>query len=102
LRAGDEPSIAVWLCFSPVTLHVHTTSAGIEVIMGFKDLGDKNAAPHVDTPAQAEARAQATADLKAKADAKAAKNAAQREGKPHQDPAKPGPAKDAKGGPAPK
>ena len=71
--------------------------------MGFKDLGDKNAAPHVDTPAQAEARAQATADLKAKADAKTAKNAAQREGKAQHDPAKPGPAaKDAKGGPAPK
>jgi hypothetical protein len=50
--------------------------------MGFKDLGDKGAAPHVDTPAQAEARAQAVADVKAKSDAKAAKNATQREGKP--------------------
>ncbi len=49
--------------------------------MGFKDLGNKSASPHVDTPAQAEARAAATADLKAKSDAKAAKNATQREAK---------------------
>jgi hypothetical protein len=71
--------------------------------MSFKDLGDKNAAPHVDTPVQAEARAQAVADLKAKADAKAAKAASQREGKPQRDPAKPDPsAKVAKSGPAPK
>lgn len=47
--------------------------------MGFKDLGTKGAAPHVDTPAQAEARAAAVADLKAKTDAKAAKSAAQRD-----------------------
>lgn len=47
--------------------------------MSFKDLGVKNAAPHVDTPAQAEARAQAVADVKAKADAKAAKSAARRQ-----------------------
>jgi hypothetical protein len=50
--------------------------------MGFKDLSKKDAAPHVDTPAQAEARAQAVADVKAKADAKTAKAAAQREAKP--------------------
>jgi hypothetical protein len=43
--------------------------------MGFKDLSNKNATPHVDTPKQAEARSQAVADLKAKADAKAAKAA---------------------------
>jgi hypothetical protein len=49
--------------------------------MSFKDLGNKDAAPHVDTPAQAEARAQAVADVKAKADAKAAKAAAQRQEK---------------------
>ncbi len=62
--------------------------------MGFKDLGDKGAAPHVDTPAQAEARAQAVADVKAKSDAKAAANAKQREGKPA--PGAPSAAKDAK------
>jgi hypothetical protein len=60
--------------------------------MSFKDLEAKSASPHVDTPAQAEARAQALADVKAKADAKAVKAAAKREGKPKQDPAKPGPA----------
>lgn len=58
--------------------------------MSFKDLGNKNAPPHVDTPAQAEARAQAVADVKAKADAKAARAAAQREGKTPQDAAKSG------------
>jgi hypothetical protein len=69
--------------------------------MGFKDLGDKNAAPHVDTPAQAEARAQAVADVKAKADAKTARAAAQRDAKPQQDSAKPGhAANEPKGGPA--
>jgi hypothetical protein len=47
--------------------------------MSFKDLGEKDAAPHVDTPAQAEARAKAVADVKAKADAKAAKSAAKRQ-----------------------
>jgi hypothetical protein len=58
--------------------------------MGFKDLGNKNVTPHVDTPAQKEARAQAAADVKAKSDAKAARNATQREaGKRPQDPAKP-------------
>lgn len=49
--------------------------------MSFKDLGNKDAAPHVDTPQQAEARAQAVAHLKAKADAKAARSAAQAAGK---------------------
>lgn len=49
--------------------------------MSFNDLSKNSAEPHVDTPAQAEARAQATADIKAKADAKAAKAAAQRESK---------------------
>jgi hypothetical protein len=80
-----------------------TVSAGIEAtLMGFKDLGNKNATPHVDTPAQAEARAQAVADLKAKADAKAAKAAAQREGKPQKDAAKPAhAAKETKGGRSP-
>jgi hypothetical protein len=58
---------------------VHETRK--ESLMSFKDLGNKDAAPHVDTPAQAEARAAAVADLKAKADAKAAKNATQREAK---------------------
>jgi hypothetical protein len=47
--------------------------------MSFNDLGKKSTEPHVDTPAQAEARAQAAVDLKAKADAKTAKNAARRE-----------------------
>jgi hypothetical protein len=65
-----------------------TISARKRGIMSFKDLGNKEAAPHVDTPAQAEARAQAVADVKAKADAKAAKAAAQREAKPQQAPAK--------------
>jgi hypothetical protein len=64
--------------------------------MSFKDLGNKDAAPHVDTPAQAEARAQAVADVKAKADAKAARAAAQREAKPQDNP---GQAKETKGGP---
>ncbi len=41
--------------------------------MSFKDLGKNK--PHVDTPAQAEARAAALAHLKEKADAKAAKAA---------------------------
>jgi hypothetical protein len=50
--------------------------------MSFKDLGNKDAAPHVDSPAQAEARAQAVADIKAKADAKAAKAAAKPADKP--------------------
>jgi hypothetical protein len=50
--------------------------------MSFKDLGNKNATPHVDTPAEAEARAQAVADVKAKADAKAARAAAKRKGEP--------------------
>ncbi|HUL58267.1 MAG TPA: hypothetical protein VLU43_03290 [Anaeromyxobacteraceae bacterium] len=69
--------------------------------MSFSDLSKKNVQPHVDTPAQAEARAQAAADVKAKADAKAARAAAQRESKK----AQPGaatpiaPAKVAKGGP---
>ncbi len=73
--------------------------------MSFKDLGNRNAPPHVDTPAQAEARAQAAADLKARADARAARAAAQREGKPHQDAAKGHTAKETgetKGGPTPK
>jgi hypothetical protein len=61
--------------------------------MSFKDLETKNAAPHVDTPAQAEARAAAAADLKTKNDAKAAKNASQREAK-----AKQGAANAPKGG----
>jgi hypothetical protein len=47
--------------------------------MSFNDLGNKAIEPHVDTPAQAEARAQAAVDLKAKADAKTAKNAARRD-----------------------
>lgn len=68
--------------------------------MSFKDLGDKDAAPHVDTPAQAEARAQAAADVKTRADAKAARAATNREGKRQQDAAKPGAAaKERKGGP---
>ena len=49
--------------------------------MSFSDLSKKKVEPHVDTPAQAEARAQAVADVKAKADAKAAKAAVQRESK---------------------
>lgn len=64
--------------------------------MSFKDLGNRNAAPHVDTPAQAEARAQAVADVKAKADAKAARTVAQREGKRKRDEAKPGDAQKGK------
>lgn len=68
--------------------------------MSFKDLSSKNVAPHVDTPAQAEARAQAAADLKTRVDAKAARAAARRAAK-HHDPAKPGPAAPGtKGGPA--
>ncbi len=69
--------------------------------MSFKDLSKKNASPHVDTPAQAEARAQAAADLKATADAKAARNATRREGKAHEATAKPA-AKEAKADPASK
>jgi hypothetical protein len=69
--------------------------------MSFKDLSSKNVAPHVDTPAQAEARAQAVADQKTRVDAKAAKAAARRAAK--HDPAKPGPAAtETKGGPTPK
>jgi hypothetical protein len=67
--------------------------------MGFKDLSKKNVPPHVDTPAQAAARAEAAADVKAKADARTAANAAQREGKPQQGAARPGHAKETKGGP---
>ncbi|HEX9052244.1 MAG TPA: hypothetical protein VF841_17075 [Anaeromyxobacter sp.] len=63
--------------------------------MSFKDLGNKNAKPHVDTPAQAEARAAAVADLKAKADAKAAKAAADRAAEK----AKAAGAKEPQGGP---
>jgi hypothetical protein len=71
--------------------------------MSFSDLSKKNPGPHVDTPAQAEARAQAAADVKAKADAKAARAATQREAKkPQQGGAKPAdPAKGPKGGPTP-
>jgi len=47
--------------------------------MSFNDLGNKDAPPHVDTPAEAEARAQAANDRKAKADAEAARAAAKRE-----------------------
>jgi len=46
--------------------------------MSFNDLGNKNAPPHVDTPAEAEARAQAANDRKAKVDAQAARLAAKR------------------------
>ena len=68
--------------------------------MGFKDLSSKNPQPHVDTPAQAEARSQAAADLKAKADAKTAKAATQREQEKSQPgAAKQGTAKETKGGP---
>ena len=49
--------------------------------MSFKDLAKPGAAPHVDSPKQAEARAQAVADVKAAADAKTARNAAQRDAK---------------------
>jgi len=60
--------------------------------MSFSDLYNK-AAPHVDSPAQAEARAQAAADVKAKADARAARAAEHREGKkaPEADKPKGGP-----------
>jgi hypothetical protein len=58
--------------------------------MSFSDLSKKST-PHVDTPAQAEARAQAAAHVKAKADAKAASAATRRAGKKAPpDPAKPG------------
>jgi hypothetical protein len=68
--------------------------------MSFKDLSKKSITPHVDTPAQAEARVQAAADVKTKADAKAAKNATQREAKAQQAAGKPGSAAEAtKGGP---
>lgn len=96
---APRPSIAVWLRAGRVRLRIfYTTSAGIEAIMGFKDLSKKNV-PHVDTPAQAAARAEAAADVKAKADARTAANAAQREGKAQQGAAKPGHAKETKGGP---
>ncbi len=73
----------------------------IETTMSFSDLSKKNAQPHVDTPAQAEARAQAAADMKAKADARAAKAAAHRAGKTaRRDTPKAGSAgDDPKGGP---
>ncbi len=67
--------------------------------MSFKELSKKSVSPHVDTPAQAEARAQAAADVKTKADAKAAKNATQREAKAQQAGTKPGAANATKGGP---
>jgi len=69
--------------------------------MSFSDLSKKKVEPHVDTPAQAEARAQAAAHVKSKVDAKAARAAAQREGKKaQQGAAKPGDAATvAKGGP---
>jgi hypothetical protein len=89
----------VWLRAGRVRLESHDQRAGIEAIMGFKDLSKKNVPPHVDTPAQAAARAEAAADVKAKADARTAA-AAQREGTPQQDAAKPGHvAKETKGGP---
>lgn len=56
--------------------------------MSFSNLGKKTE-PHVDTPAQAEARAQAMEDVKAKATAKSAKAATQREGKKTADAGKP-------------
>jgi hypothetical protein len=46
--------------------------------MSFADTFKTNVAPHVDTPAQAEARANAVAKLQAKADAKAARKAARK------------------------
>lgn len=49
--------------------------------MSFRDTFKKDAQPHVDTPAQAEARAKAVADVKAKAEAKAARAAASKAGK---------------------
>ena len=64
--------------------------------MSFKDLGNRNAAPHMDTPAQAEARAHAAADVKAKADAKAARAVAHRDGKRRQEEARPGSAEKGK------
>jgi hypothetical protein len=68
--------------------------------MSFKDLENKSAPPHVDTPAEAEAREQARADVKAKADAKSAKAAARREGKPQPGAPNAGQAsKETKGGP---
>ncbi len=53
--------------------------------MSFADTFKKKVEPHVDTPAQAEARANAVADIRAKADAKAAKAAAQGPGKKAED-----------------
>jgi hypothetical protein len=78
--AARRTSMAVYPGGLGATTLVHEPrKAGHD--MGFKDLGKKSAAPHVDTPAQAEARAQAVADVKAAADAKAAKAAAQRQAK---------------------
>jgi hypothetical protein len=60
--------------------------------MSFSDLGKKTE-PHVDSPAQAEARAAAAADVKAKADAKTARAAVQREAKKAPEAPKTAPAK---------
>lgn len=49
--------------------------------MSFADTFKKKVEPHVDTPAQAEARAKAAADVQAKADAKAARAVAHAAGK---------------------
>jgi hypothetical protein len=49
--------------------------------MSFADTFKKTVAPHVDTPAQAEARANAVAKIQSDADAKTARAAAQRAGK---------------------
>jgi len=63
--------------------------------MSFNDLFNKSTEPHVDTPAQAQARADAVAEVKAKADAKTAKAAVARTGKKaeHAAPAAAGPTK---------
>jgi hypothetical protein len=48
--------------------------------MSFADAFQKVVAPHVDTPAQAEARANAVAKVQARKDAKASRTAARRAG----------------------
>lgn len=57
--------------------------------MSFADAFRKNPPPHVDTPAQAEARAKAVSEIQAKADARAARATAH---KTHGEPEKVAPA----------
>jgi hypothetical protein len=69
--------------------------------MSVTDTAANKVEPHVDTPAQAEARASALAKHRAKADAKTAKAAAQRAGKKDEKAVPAAPAPEKKGPPLP-